>query len=71
MNPVRNDPEPSGPIVEMRTFNRLTGSFCTTSSKPATSALSTGVQFTDAFSDPIDPVYLHRVSFALGDLQHS
>jgi len=39
-------------MVEMRTFNRLTGSFCTTSSKPATSALVTGVQFPNAFSDP-------------------
>ncbi len=35
----------------MRTFNRLTGSFCTTPSKPATSALATWLQFANAFSD--------------------
>jgi hypothetical protein len=52
MNPVHNDQETSGPMVEIRTFNLLTRSFCTTSSKPVTSALATGVQFPNAFSDP-------------------
>jgi hypothetical protein len=52
MIPLRHEPYPSGPMVEIRTFNRLTWSFCTTSSKPITSALDTGVQFPNAFSDP-------------------
>ena len=43
-----------GPMVKIRPFNRLTWSFCTTSSKPITSALATGVQFPNAFSDPTD-----------------
>ncbi len=51
VNPVRNYPYPSGPMVEMRTFNHLTYCFCTTSSKPITSVLSTGVQFPNVFSD--------------------
>jgi hypothetical protein len=38
--------------VKSSLFNRPTLSFCTTSSKPATSALATGVQFPNAFSDP-------------------
>ncbi len=52
MNPVRKDLLYSWPMVEMRTFNRLTCSVCTTTSKPATSALATGVQSPNAFSDP-------------------
>jgi hypothetical protein len=57
MNPVRHDPEPCGPMVEMRTFNRLTWSFCTFSSKPATSVLVTGVQSPNPFSDPRILIY--------------
>ncbi len=57
MNPVRHDPEPCGPMVEMRTFNRLTWSFCTFSSKPATSALVTWVQSPNPFSDPRILIY--------------
>jgi len=53
-----------GPMVEMRTFNRLTGSFCTTSSKPATSVLATGFQFPNAFSDPREQ---YRSENALGN----
>ena len=45
MIPVHYDPTLLGPMVKIRTFNHLTWSFCTTSSKPITSALSTGVQF--------------------------
>jgi hypothetical protein len=57
MNPVHHDPEPSGPMVEMRTFNRLTWSFCTTwisTDNVRRSTLATGVQFPNAFSDPIE-----------------
>ena len=66
MNPVHSDPETSGPMLEMRTFNRLTRSFCTTSSKPATSALATGVQFPNAFADPTIPVVCFRSANAYG-----
>ena len=38
--------------VKLQPFNRHTWSFCTTSSEPTTSALYTGVQFPNAFSDP-------------------
>ncbi len=48
-------PYPSSPMVEIRTFNRLTWS---TSSKPITSVLDTGVQFPNAFSVP--NIHLYR-----------
>ena len=58
-----------GPMVKISPFNLLTWSFCTTSSKPITSGLSTGVQFPNAFSDPSTSGRLHSEFIRLLFLQ--
>jgi len=52
--------------MEVKYSNRLTGSFCTTSSKPATCALATGVQFPNAFSDPT-VLYADTIHYGMTD----